>query len=243
MRLRLLIQYDGTEYHGWQLQPNAPTVQGALEAALSRIDGGRRPVHGAGRTDAGVHALGQVAHADVVHERDPETWRRALNANLPLDIRISAVEMATNDFHARRSAVGKLYRYRVWTGEVLSPFDRRYCHHLPRPLDVAAMRAVAARLVGKHDFRAFTLTDRDTETSVRTLRRLDVRTIEHGVEFEAEADGFLRAMVRSMVGTLLAAGEGKCAADSVESALATGRRVQAGATAPAVGLTLVRVDY
>ena len=244
MRLKLTIQYDGTAYSGWQAQPGgARTVQGAIESVVARVEGARRPVHGAGRTDAGVHALGQVAHVDVEKPLDPATWARAINAGLDRDVRVIGVDEVDRSFHARKSAVGKLYRYRVWTGPFVSPFVRLYVAHAPREHDLEAMRAAAGLLAGRHDFEAFTVADRETVTSERTLRRLEVVRDGEEIVVEAEADGFLRAMVRTLAGTLLAVGDGRIAVEQVERALAERRRELAGPTAPAAGLTLVRVDY
>jgi tRNA pseudouridine38-40 synthase len=243
MRLKLTIQYDGTDYHGWQVQPGAPTVQGALETAVATVEGARASVHGAGRTDAGVHALGQVAHVDVSKPLPPGVWARALNANLARDVRVVGAEVADDLFHARKSARAKLYQYRVCTGPVVSPFVRRYVAHAPRRHDLAAMREAAALLVGRHDFEAFTVADRETLTTERDLRRLDVDEEGDMLTISAEADGFLRAMVRTLAGTLLAVGDGRMAVEAVGRALAERRRDLAGATAPAAGLTLVRVDY
>jgi len=243
MRLKLTIQYDGTEFHGWQVQAGLATVQGILGAAVASVDGSTPVVHGAGRTDAGVHALGQVAHLDVVKALSPETWLRAINANLPRDIRVVEVVEVDESFHARLSAINKLYQYRIWTGRVVSPFVRRYVHHAPRALDLEAMRSAADLLVGRHDFEAFTVVDRETKTTVRDLRRLDLDRDGEIVTISAEADGFLRAMVRTLAGTLLAVGDGRMEVDAVRLALDAKRRALAGPTAPAPGLTLVRVDY
>jgi tRNA pseudouridine38-40 synthase len=243
MRLKLTIQYDGTGFHGWQAQAGLLTVQGAVEAAVKAVDEHARSVHGAGRTDAGAHALGQVAHVDVEKPLALDVWARALNAHLPRDVRVMRVETTDESFHARRSAVSKLYRYRVWTGPFVSPFVQRYVTHGPREHDLDAMRTAALVLVGTHDFEAFTLADRETKTTVRNLRRLDVDREGDELVVSAEADGFLRAMVRKLAGTLLAVGDGRMGVDAVAEALATRRHDLTGPTAPAAGLTLVRVDY
>jgi tRNA pseudouridine38-40 synthase len=243
MRLKLTIQYDGTEYSGWQVQPDVPTIQGALEAAIASIEGHRAPVFAAGRTDAGVHALGQVAHVDVEKALAPAVWARALNAQLALDVRVVRAEEAPADFHARRGARGKLYEYRAWTGPVMSPFVRRYVTHAPGLYDLAAMREAAALLVGHHDFEAFTVADRDAKTTERDLRRLVVEAEGDLLTISAEADGFLRAMARTLAGTLLEIGRARMPVEAAGRALVARRRGLAGPTAPAAGLTLVRVDY
>lgn len=243
MRLKLTIQYDGTDFSGWQSQPGEPTVQDALERAFTDFDCGRVVVHGAGRTDAGVHAIGQVAHVDIDKDLPPETWIRAINVKLPQAIRVARVESVPDTFHARMSATGKAYRYRAFTGEVLDPFVRRYVAHTPYRHDLDRMHRAAALLLGRHDFEAFTVKDRETLTTTRDLRRLDVEV--HGDELwiEAEANGFLRSMVRSLAGTLLAVGDGRATVEDVADALASKQRDLACPTAPARGLTLVRVDY
>ncbi len=243
MRLKLTIQYDGTGFRGWQSQPGELTVQDALESALLSFDCGRVAVHGAGRTDAGVHALGQVAHFDIDKSLEAGTWIRAINVKLPADIRVVGVERVNEDFHARMGAKGKLYRYRAATGDVLSPFVRRYVAHAPYDHDLDRMRDAAAVLLGRHDFEAFTVKDRETLTTTRDLRRLDVVRQGDEIWIEAEANGFLRAMVRTLAGTLLAVGDGRMPVGQVAEALEAKQRDLAGPTAPARGLTLVRVDY
>ena len=243
MRLKLTVQYDGTNYSGWQVQPGERTIQGALEEAFATVERAPVRIAGAGRTDAGVHALGQVAHVDVARDHDAPTWVRAINAHLDRDIRVMAVEFVDERFHARMSAVGKTYVYRYWTGPAVSPFEYRYVTHAPRPLDVGLVRTAAAALLGTHDFEAFTVADRETLTTVREIRRLDVTQNGDVLEITAEANGFLRAMVRTIAGTLLAVGEGRLGPDATSIALRERRREFAGPTAPAAGLTLVRVDY
>lgn len=243
MRLKLTIQYDGTDLCGWQSQPGEPTVQEAIEKAFTAFDCGRVIVHGAGRTDAGVHALGQVAHVDIDKDLAPETWVRAINMKLPFAIRVVSVEPVRDDFHARVSAKGKIYCYRAFTGQVLSPFVRRFVAHTPYRHDLARMRRAAEVLCGKHDFEAFTVKDRETLTTTRDMRRLDVDVRGDELWIEAEANGFLRSMVRTLAGTLLAVGDGRMPEEQVAEALASKRRELAGPTAPARGLTLVRVDY
>jgi tRNA pseudouridine38-40 synthase len=243
VRLKLTIQYDGTDFCGWQAQSGVPTVQAAVEAAFAVVEEAPRRVRGAGRTDAGVHALGQVAHVDVRKTHAPDVWARALNAHLVPEVRVMEVEEAAPGFDALRSAVNKVYRYRAWTGPFVSPFALRYVAHAPRSRDFDAMREAARALVGRHDFEAFTVADRETKTTVRDVRRLDVERDGDEIVFTCEADGFLRAMVRTIAGTLLAVGDGRLGVGAPAAALAARRRELAGPTAPAAGLTLVRVDY
>jgi len=244
LRLKLTIQYDGTDFSGWQFQPGLRTIQGLLQDAVSAVEEVPTIVHGAGRTDAGVHALGQVGHVDVLKQHDPDTWVRAINAHLDRDVQVMAVSQVPDSFHARRSAIGKAYRYQVWTGAAVSPLVRHYVAHSRVRLDLERMREAARVLVGKHDFEAFTVTDRETKTTVRDLRRLEI--VEEGdslLSIQAEANGFLRAMVRTLAGTLMAIGDGRLELGSIEAALRERRRDLAGPTAPAAGLTLLRVDY
>jgi tRNA pseudouridine38-40 synthase len=240
---KITIQYDGTDYQGWQIQPGARTVQGELTRALSLLD--HRPItlHGAGRTDAGVHAEGQVASAVLEREFEPGELRDAINGNLDRDLRVAAVEFVDPSFHARFSAKSKTYRYRIWTAHVVSPFDHRYVYHYRGTLDIWAMRAAAAPLVGRHDFGAFTVRDSEAEDHVRTVTRLEVEQTGSEIHVIVEADGFLRFMVRTIVGTLLEAGRGRMPASDMGAILASANREKAGPTAAARGLTLVRVDY
>jgi len=243
--LRLTLEYDGTEFEGWQSQgAGHRTVQDVLEAALEQVTGRRCPVAGAGRTDAGVHAEGQVASCRPSTALSPEDLCRALNAVLPLDLAVREVAPVPAGFHARRSARGKLYRYALWNGPVRSPLRERTHWGVRTPLDVGAMRAAAALLVGTHDFAAFQSSGGGTRTSVRTLERLDVEGAPGGeIRVWAGADGFLRHMVRALVGTLVEVGRGRRAPGDLPEVLASGDRARAGPTAPARGLTLVRVEY
>jgi tRNA pseudouridine38-40 synthase len=241
--LRLTLAYDGTRFVGWQRQASGESIQGLLEQALSRLEGAAVTAHGAGRTDAGVHAEGQVASAQVTFAHDTDTVRRSLNAQLPDDIRILAVEDAAADFHARFSARGKSYRYQLVTAPVVSPFSRAFVWHVPEPLDRGAMREAATLFAGTHDFAAFQSSGSDVATTVRTLTRSDL--VERGdvLAYEVGGDGFLRHMVRAMVGTLVEVGRGRRPAGDVAALLQGGSRALAGATAPALGLTLVKVEY
>ena len=240
---KLTIAYDGTDYHGWQMQANARTIQGELTRVLSVLD--HRPVtlHGAGRTDAGVHALAQVANVFLERRFAPDQLRAAINGSLDRDLRVMRVELADDSFEARFSATGKTYRYDISTAPVVSPFEFRYVYHYRGALDVSEMRRAAALLVGTHDFRAFTGLSREAEDHVRTVTRLEVEARDERITITAAAEGFLRYMVRTIAGTLIDVGRGRRSAISVGDALASRDRGEAGATAPAHGLTLVRVDY
>ena len=241
---RLLLEYDGTDFEGWQLQPGARTVQGALEQAFARIAGRRVVVYGAGRTDAGVHAVGQVANARAETRLEPAVLQRALNASLPRDVAVRALEPVHDAFDARRDARSKLYVYRVWTAATRSPLHERWSLALAAALDVDAMRSAAAALLGNHDFASFRAAGGGGRTSVRTLTRLDLSGEPGGeLRFEVEGDAFLRHMVRNLVGTLLEVGRARRPASWPAEVLAARDRRLAGPTAPARGLTLIRVDY
>ena len=247
--LKITVQYDGTNYVGWQRQGAGTSIQGLLEDALSPIEGGHVAIHGAGRTDAGVHALGQVATVGLEAAIEPPALVRALNAVLPPDIRVLSVEEMNPDFHARFSAVGKVYEYRIVNAPIISPFLYRYAWHITQPLDPDAMRAGAAQLTGAHDFAAFRGA-RSAVSTVRTTARI-VRAIEWDdgggsalpLVMRVEGDGFLRHMVRNIVGTLVEVGSGRWPPSRVADVLASRDRTQAGPTAPAQGLFLVRVQY
>jgi tRNA pseudouridine38-40 synthase len=267
--LKLTLAYDGTRFVGWQRQADGESIQGLLEEALSRFEGAPVTVHGAGRTDAGVHALGQVGSATVTFTHPTGTIVRALNAQLPEAIRILEVTDAEPDFHARFSARSKTYRYHIRAGTVGDPFTRAFVWQLPEPLNVAAMRDAAASLAGTHDFAAFQSAGTEVASTVRTIlrsefrdtaaERSDVRTFgpfttfERSTErterserlfvYEVTADGFLRHMVRAIAGTLVEIGRGWRPVESMAQLIGHGTRAQAGATAPPHGLFLVRVDY
>jgi len=244
--LRLTIAYDGTRYAGWQVQRSdgrKPTIQGTVERCLKRILRERVRVVGSGRTDAGVHALAQVAHVKTRSRLPVDRVRRSLNALVPKDIAIMDVREADRTFHARFDAVRKRYRYRLFTGSVVPPFLRRYVHHVRHPLNIAAMRREAAALRGAHDFRAFT---RAASVRGRTIRRITGVRVQRGGDelvIELEGEGFLHTMVRSIVGTLIDVGRGRLPAGTVGRALRSKTQGLAGMTAPAKGLALVSVAY
>jgi tRNA pseudouridine38-40 synthase len=249
MNYRLTLQYDGTEFSGWQIQEGARTVQGELTRALSLIEGGEVVVHGAGRTDAGVHAEAQVASVRLRREFEPEKLLAAVNGNVARDLRVVEVRTAPDDFHARFDARGKTYCYRVFNERFQSPFWARYALHESRALDINVMREDAARFVGEHDWTAFSSAQADVKSRVRRVTALEVseRRSARGrgrlVEISVSAEGFLRYMVRSIAGALLAAGRGETDAETIRRAVETGERPHVIATAPAHGLTLVEVRY
>ena len=249
MNYRLTIQYDGTDFHGWQMQSDARTVQGELTRALSLLDGGEVVVNGAGRTDAGVHAEAQVASVRLRREMEGERLRAAINGNVARDMRVIAAQTVAEDFHARFSARGKTYCYRVFNERFSSPFWSRYAHTEARPLNLGRMREVAQLFLGEHDWTAFSSAQAEVQTRVRRVTRLDIteRRSARGrgrlIEIHAGADGFLRYMVRSIAGTLLAAGRGEMDSEAIRRAIETGDRTLVAATAPACGLTLVEVHY
>jgi tRNA pseudouridine38-40 synthase len=247
MNYRLTLQYDGTEFAGWQAQEAQRTVQGELERALSLLEGGRVVVHGAGRTDAGVHAEAQAASARLERAWEPEKLRAAVNGNVAGDLRVVVVQNVADDFHARYSAKGKTYVYRVFNERVHSPFWSRYALHEARALDTDAMREVARLFIGEHDWTAFSAAQAEVKTRVRNVTALEVSERVSGrgrlVEIRASADGFLRYMVRTIAGTLLAVGRGEADAEAVRLAIETGARPNVFTTAPAHGLTLVEVRY
>lgn len=244
--LKLTLQYDGTDYVGWQRQAAGTSIQGLLEEALLPIEKAPVTVHGAGRTDAGVHALGQVCSFTLTAAIEPAILVRALNAVLPPDVRVTDAEVMPAGFHARFSSTGKVYDYRIVHTRVVSPFARRYVWHVVFRLDVAAMKAAAALLVGEHDFAAFQASGAKLASTVRTVRRIDWSgegSSEHPLVMQVEGDGFLRHMVRNMAGTLVDIGAGRWAPDAMAGILASRQRVRAGATAPAAGLFLRQVRY
>lgn len=241
--LRLTIEYDGTDFSGWQRQTGQRTVQGTLEETIREMLGETVEVRGAGRTDAGVHAEGQVASVALQSSIPTGGLLRGLNTLLPVDVAVVDVAEAAPEFDARFSARGKLYRYRIWNHFVRSPKHARTAWHVRRPLDLERMREAAALLCGEHDFRGFRASDCDRRNTVRLIRRCEIARQAGLVEIEVEATAFLKNMVRILAGTLADVGRGKRDAAMVHRALETGDRTAAGVTAPAAGLTLVRVVY
>ena len=247
IRLRLTVAYDGTAYAGWQLQPKDVSVQLRVEEALAKIFPGAPRAHSSSRTDTGVHAVGMSVHFDVPREAFRMTASKlvlAVNAHLPEDIRVLAAARAKPDFHARFRASGKQYRYLVWNHAAHHPLLRTQAWHFPRPLDVAAMRAAAASLVGRHDFRAFSSTPGyERKHTIRHVTRCEVKRSGPLLTVVIEADGFLYKMCRGIVGTLVQVGAGKFRPDELLPMLESKDRSLAGMTAPAHGLVLWRVYY
>ncbi len=249
MNYRLLIQYDGTDFHGWQVQEGSRTIQGELERVIGMIEDADVKVIGSGRTDAGVHADGQVANVRLNRVFTPEKLKHAINGNMWRDIRIMKCEEAPDEFHARFSARSKTYVYRVVNAPVMSPFWRRFAHHESRPLDVGRMHETARYFLGEHDWTAFSSAQADGENRVRNVTdftvesRWDDRAQGVMIEFRISAKGFLRYMVRSIVGTMLEVGRGEKDSDTIQTAIITGNRDLAGKTASAQGLTLLKVEY
>ena len=241
---KLTIQYDGTRYRGWQVQGNTDqTIQGKVEGVLSRLTGQLVELHGSGRTDGGVHALGQVANVKLPRPFDPSELLRELNRYLPADIGVIAVEPAPERFHARLNARSKTYRYRIWNSEIPNVLERSYLYPLPEPLDVAAMERAAADLVGTHDFRSFCGLKRFKKSTVRTITDIIITQHSSEVRLEFTGNGFLMRMVRILAGTLVEVGLGQRAADAMPAVLAAQDRAAAGPALPAQGLALVRVEY
>jgi tRNA pseudouridine38-40 synthase len=244
MRVRMDIAYDGSEFSGWQRQTGHRTVQEDLESAISRVAGEQVVVFGSGRTDAGVHARGQVAHIDLQDGCDLVRLMRGVNAVLARDVRVMRMSRARPEFHAQFSAMAKEYRYFIWNGAVMPPLDRRTRAHVRDPLDVAAMRKAALMLVGRHDFAAFTANpNREVETTVRELLRLEVHKRGSLIEIRALGRGFLYKMVRSLAGFLIRVGQGAEKPETASSILGSRLRTARVPTAAPQGLFLWKVFY
>jgi tRNA pseudouridine38-40 synthase len=242
---RVTLAYDGSDFQGWQMQArDRRTVQASLEGALEKMDGaGRVPAVGAGRTDAGVHADAQVACFELARELAPEQLLRALNGLLPADVRVLAAAYASPTFHARKDAISKVYRYVMDMGPIQLPKRRRYAGHVPWRLNEAAVRQAAELVLGRHDFASLMSSGSSVKTTVRTVMRSEVRFDPSTLVYEVEADGFLRKMVRSLVGGLVAAGRGTHSVDELARGLEARDRRAWPAPVEARGLSLVRVEY
>jgi len=245
-RIRTLLSYDGTDYHGWQVQPGLPTIQGALEQVLSGIEGRPVQVAGSGRTDAGVHAIAQVAAFSIENPIPVDNLRRAMNRLLPRDIRVLQAEEAALDFHPRFQARRKTYEYRIFRGEICSPFERRYVYHHPYPLAIDEMIAGAPLLEGQHDFTAFAASDQRDELELSKTRTIFCSRLTLDGErliYRVTGSGFLKHMVRNVVGVLLEVGKGNIDRAGLLARLEPGCKIPPGPTAPARGLFLVSVEY
>lgn len=245
-RIRLTLCYDGTDFHGWQIQPEIPTIQGTLEQVLSGIEGSPVHITGSGRTDAGVHALAQVAAFSFNNPIPPGNLRRAINRLLPSDIRILSAEEVAPDFHPRHHALAKTYEYRIFRGEVCLPFERRYVLHYPYPLNTDRMEKCASFLDGVHDFTAFAASDKsdaDGLSKIRTIFSSGIERQHDRIIYRVRGSGFLKHMVRNIVGTLLEAGKGNIGNAEIEHLLSGRCGTKAGPTVPPGGLFLVSVEY
>jgi tRNA pseudouridine38-40 synthase len=244
-RLKLIVAYDGAPFAGWQSQKHHNTIQDELECAFRKISGDHVRVHGAGRTDAGVHALAQCAHVDVPDRRlTTERWRNVLNAILPPTIRLTRCRYVSPDFHARFSAKGKTYRYRIWNGQVLPPLEINRVWHIPVLLDVDLLRAAGRNFVGKHNFAAFAANrGKKEENTIRTISSLDIRQRGPNLAIKVTGDGFLYKMVRLMVGAMVRVAVGKMEVREMTSRLESGESSNARLVAPSQGLYLVKVWY
>ena len=243
MHYRLLLEYDGTAYSGWQLQPNTRTLQAVIEEALATVLRHPARVHAAGRTDAGVHALGQVATFRSDHVLEARELRMALNALIPADIAVREVTEVPESFDARRHASARVYEYRIWNQPWRSAFWHRFTWHVPRPLDVRLMRLAASVLVGEHDFSAFRAADCESESRVRRVSHSGVSEAENLCTYRVQANAFLKHMVRTIVGTLVQIGSGEREPEAMREIVASRDRARAGPTAPPQGLVLVGVCY
>jgi tRNA pseudouridine38-40 synthase len=241
--LKLTLAYDGTDFHGWQIQPNLRTVQGTLQEALSKLFNHEVQVTGSGRTDAGVHAQGQVANVQTIRSMDTGAVVRGVNALLPVEIRVGRVEDVAPDFHSRRSARSKTYEYRLWRNYIVSPFLCRYVYPFPYPIDNDAMDEATRLFLGTHDFTSFCATATEIEDRVRTISEAGWERAENQWTFRITGNGFLQYMVRTIVGTLLYVGNGKLRAAEIPSIFEAHDRRLAGPCVPACGLHLMHVDY
>ncbi len=244
MKVKITLSYDGTNYSGWQVQPNGITVQEILETALEKLTGEKIKVVGSGRTDAGVHALAQVAHFEREKENiPPEKFKQALNTLLPNDIKIIESERATDDFDARKCAKKKTYVYGFYVSDVVLPLKERYRTQLENRVDVDKMIECANLIIGEHDFKAFCSSGTGAKTTTRTVYNIEIKENGNELDFFVTGNGFLYNMVRIIVGTLIGAGQGKLGKAEIEKMLSTGERSLGGRTLPAKGLRLLSVEY
>jgi len=242
--IKLLIEYDGTNYQGWQVQPKGPTIQGVLEEKIGLLTGEPVQLFGSGRTDSGVHALGQVAHFKTQNRMDIRTIQRALNSLLPHDIVIQKVEEVDEGFHARKHSKSKVYEYRILNRNLRSAFHRGYVWYIPQKLNLTEMKKATQSLIGEHDFSSFRSVGTPTRTAVRRVIRAEWKRGRDGlIHFEIEANGFLKQMVRAIIGTLVEIGKGRMKATEIRKILNSKDRKKAGPTAPAQGLFLKEVKY
>ncbi len=242
--LKLTIEYDGTEYQGWQVQPKGLTIQGVLEETLKKLTGEEVRLIGSGRTDAGVHALGQVAHFKTNSSMDLHSMEKALNSLLPKDIVIRAVEEVKGDFHARKNCKSKVYEYRILNRPLRSAFHHHYSWHIPQKLNLKEMKEATRYLIGEHDFSSFRSMGTPTRTATRKVIRAEWKREKEGLlRFEIEATGFLKQMVRAVVGTLVEVGRGRINSQEFRRIIDLKDRTMAGPTAPAHGLFLKEVKY
>ncbi|MGQ9647054.1 MAG: tRNA pseudouridine(38-40) synthase TruA [Thermodesulfobacteriota bacterium] len=242
--IKLLIEYDGTNYQGWQVQQKGVTIQGVIEEKLARLIGEPAHLVGSGRTDAGVHALGQVAHFKTKSRLDVQTIQRALNSLLPTDITVRNVEEVDEGFHARRSAKSKVYEYWVLNRPLRSVFQRGTAWHVPQALNLREMKKATRSLIGEHDFSSFQSVGSPKKTAIRRVIQAEWKWSREGhLRFEIEANGFLKQMVRAIVGTLIEVGKGKITSEGFQRILESKDRQKAGPTAPAHGLFLKEVKY
>jgi tRNA pseudouridine38-40 synthase len=245
-RIKITLSYDGTDFHGWQVQPGLLTIQGVLEEIVGQIEGAPVHVAGSGRTDAGVHAFAQVAAFSITNPIPCENLKKAINRLLPRDIRVLEVETAADDFHPRYDAVAKTYEYRILRAEICYPFDRKYVHHHPYPLDEQAMITAAPLLEGEHDFSAFAAKDdRDAEgkSKVRTIFSSRFEKYGDRMIYRVRGSGFLKHMVRNIVGVMIEVGKGNVTDDDLRARLQPDCGIHPGPTAPSKGLFLVSVEY
>ena len=240
---KAIIQYEGTNYSGWQIQPDRLTIQGILQEALYKITGENINIYAAGRTDAGVHALGQVASFKLAKSMKAEALQSALNSLNPYDIKVIHLSKAADDFNARYNAKRKEYKYQIFTGKILSPFLYRYVYHIPIRFDINKMKEAAKRFLGEHDFSAFKSAASHCKNTKRRVYKSSICYKDKMINYNIEANGFMQHMVRAIVGTLIEVGRGKISPPQIEEIFTSKQRERAGATAPPQGLFLIKVNY